>query len=102
MRNSISKSIVAGGAGDVDGRNLGVRAIGWRWLSPGLFRPAFRPGFVGFHRSFGARGRTPGNRDLDVANPVFQAVIGPFVVAFIVVGASRLGRLADRVEGPGR
>jgi hypothetical protein len=39
MRNSISKSIVAGGAGDVDGRNLGVRAMGWRWLSPGLFDP---------------------------------------------------------------
>ena len=39
MRNSISKSIVAGGAGDVDGRNLGVRAMGWRWLSPGLFEP---------------------------------------------------------------
>ena len=30
MRNSISESIVAGGAGDVDGRNLGVHAIGWR------------------------------------------------------------------------
>ena len=39
MRNSISKSIVAGGAGDVDGRNLGVRAMGWPWLSPGLFDP---------------------------------------------------------------
>ena len=30
MRNSISESIVASGAGDVDGRNLGVHAIGWR------------------------------------------------------------------------
>ena len=39
MRNSISKSIVAGGAGDVDGRNLGVRAMGWRWLSPAPFDP---------------------------------------------------------------
>jgi hypothetical protein len=39
MPNSISKSIVAGGAGDVDGRNLGVRVMGWRWLSPGLFDP---------------------------------------------------------------
>ena len=39
MRNSISKSFVAGGAGDVDGRYLGVRARGWRWLSPGLFDP---------------------------------------------------------------
>jgi len=37
MRNSISKSIVSGGAGDVDGRNLDVHAMGWRWLSPGLF-----------------------------------------------------------------
>ena len=27
---------------------------------------------------------------MDVNNPVFQAVIGPFVVAFLVVGASRL------------
>jgi hypothetical protein len=43
MRHSISKSIVAGGAGGVDGHhfssNLGVRAMGWRWLSPGLFEP---------------------------------------------------------------
>jgi hypothetical protein len=54
------------------------------------FRLAFRPGFVGFRRSFCSRGRTPGNRDLDVNNPVFQAVIGPFVVAFLVVGASRI------------
>ena len=54
------------------------------------FRPAFRPGFVGFRPSFCPRRRTPGNRDLDVNNPVFQAVIGPFVVAFLVVGASRL------------
>ena len=54
------------------------------------FRLAFRPGFVGFRRSFCSRGRTPGNRDLDVNNPVFQAVIGPFVVAFLVVGVSRL------------
>ena len=27
---------------------------------------------------------------MDVNNPVFQAVIGPFVVAFVIVGASRL------------
>jgi hypothetical protein len=31
-----------------------------------------------------------GRRDLDVNNPVFQAVIGPFVVTFLVIGASRL------------
>ena len=54
------------------------------------FRPAFRPGFIGFRPSFCPRRRTPGDRDLDVNNPVFQAVIGPFVVAFLVVGASRL------------
>jgi hypothetical protein len=35
------------------------------------------------------KGRTRGDRDLDLNNPVFQAVIGPFVVAFLVIGASR-------------
>jgi hypothetical protein len=40
MRNSISKSIIADGAGDVDGRQYssdpGVPETAWRWLSPGL------------------------------------------------------------------
>ena len=30
-----------------------------------------------------------GDGDLDLNNPVFQAVIAPFVVAFVVIGASR-------------
>jgi hypothetical protein len=45
---------------------------------------------VGFHPSFRTRRHTCGDRDLDLNNPVFQAVIGPFVVAFLVIGASRL------------
>jgi hypothetical protein len=40
MRNWSSKSIVAGGAGDVDGRHFssdpGVRTMAWRWLAFGL------------------------------------------------------------------
>ena len=40
MRNSSSKSIVAGSAGDVDDRYFssdpGVRATAWRWLATEL------------------------------------------------------------------
>jgi hypothetical protein len=43
-----------------------------------------------FCRSFYGRRRTRENRDLDLNNPIFQAVIGPFAVAFLVIGASRL------------
>ena len=64
-----------------------------QWHGGGLhsgFQPAFRRGIVGFHPSLCTRSRTRGDSDLDVNNPVFQAVIGPFVVAFVIVGASRL------------
>ena len=43
-----------------------------------------------FCRSFYERRRTREDRDLDLNNPIFQAVIGPFAVAFVVIGASRL------------
>jgi hypothetical protein len=43
-----------------------------------------------FCSSYYRRRRTRGDRDLDLNNPVFQAVIGPFVVAFLVIGSSRL------------
>jgi hypothetical protein len=43
-----------------------------------------------FCLSFSRRRRTRGERDLDLNNPVFQAVIAPFVVAFLVIGSSRL------------
>ncbi len=43
-----------------------------------------------FCLSFSGRRRTRGERDLDLNNPVFQAVIAPFVVAFLVIGSSRL------------
>jgi hypothetical protein len=36
------------------------------------------------------RRHTREDRDLDLNNPVFQAVIEPFVIAFLVIGASRL------------
>ena len=54
------------------------------------FDPPSAEGFVGFHPSLCTRSRARGTVTLDVNNPVFQAVIGPFVVAFLIVGASRL------------
>jgi hypothetical protein len=61
MRNSISKSIVAGGAGDVDGRNPGVRAMGWRWLTWAFSGQVVR--FIGTSKNsggcFGIQGLSP-------------------------------------------
>ena len=64
MRNSISKSIVAGGAGGVGGHhfssNLGVRAMGWRWLSPGLFDPPSALDLTAFTEASVREGAFPG------------------------------------------
>ena len=68
--------------------------MGWRWLrrrlSPGLFNPPSAQDLSVFAQASVREGALRGNSDLDVNNPVFQAVIGPFVVAFLIVGASRL------------
>ena len=63
MRNSISKSIVAGGAGDVDGRHFSsdqASANGMAVACTRAFRPAFRPGLSVFAEASVREGALPG------------------------------------------